>query len=59
MSKINNRRAFTTNLDADLMEKFKEYCFYQRKHQNEVIEELIRDKLVEEDALNVNSDKGV
>jgi metal-responsive CopG/Arc/MetJ family transcriptional regulator len=53
-----NKRAFTTNLDVDLMEKFKEYCFYKRKYQNEVIEELIREKLKEEDVLNANSDNG-
>lgn len=56
MNGKSNKRAFTTNLDADLMEKFKDYCFRKRKYQNEVIEELIRDRLKEEGVLYGDSD---
>jgi len=58
MIKKKNKRGFTTNLDVDLMEKFREYCFYQKKHQNEVLEELISDLLKKEGVLNGNPDNG-
>lgn len=39
------RKAFTTNVDSNLLHRFKVYCVSNNLYQNEVIEDLIRNLL--------------
>lgn len=39
------RKAFTTNIDAELLQKFKIYCVTNNVYQNDVLEKLMRDLL--------------
>lgn len=39
------RKAFTTNINADLLQQFKIYCVTHNVYQNDVLEKLIEDLL--------------
>lgn len=50
------REPFTTNINSELLHKFRIYCVTNNVYQNDVIEKLLRDLLKEgsEDVGNTN-----
>lgn len=43
--KTGGKVAFTTNIDAELLQEFRVYCVVNNLYQNEVIEKLLRELL--------------
>lgn len=57
MAKSDNRTTYTTSLNKDLIEKFRIYCKIKKTQQNVVIEDLIQNKIDEDQELKVMIEK--
>lgn len=50
-----NRENFTTNIDSDLLHKFRIYCVTNNVYQNDVIEKFMKDLLKKEGSEEVGN----
>lgn len=57
MSRDTNKVAYTTSINADILQRFRVYCAVNNLYQNEVLEKLIVELLKKEGEEVGNTDR--